>query len=105
MLHVLSCACDAQFIMLYVVCCVLCVNREGLLTFGWIHTHPTQTCFLSSIDMHTQFSYQIMMPEAIAIVMAPSKEPNSGVFTLTPKGMDILSVSQFLLLVDGLCDD
>ena len=29
-----------------------CEGRE-LMTFGWIHTHPTQTCFLSSVDLHT----------------------------------------------------
>lgn len=34
-------------------------------------THPTQTAFLSSVDLHTHSGYQIMMPEAIAIVVAP----------------------------------
>jgi hypothetical protein len=28
-------------------------SRE-LIPMGWIHTHPTQTCFLSSVDIHTQ---------------------------------------------------
>lgn len=28
-------------------------ERE-LYPLGWIHTHPTQTCFLSSVDVHTQ---------------------------------------------------
>jgi len=57
---------------------------------GWIHTHPTQTCFMSSRDLHTHFAYQVMMPESIAIVCAPSKsEPDDwGVFRLTdPPGM------------------
>jgi len=63
-------------------------DKHNLLTIGWIHTHPSQTCFLSSIDLHTHFSYQIMMPEAIAIVMAPSKVPNRGVFHVTPEGLD-----------------
>ncbi|XP_024314813.1 AMSH-like ubiquitin thioesterase 2 isoform X4 [Brachypodium distachyon] len=35
-------------------------------------THPSQTCFLSSIDLHTQYSYQVMFPEAVAIVAAPT---------------------------------
>ncbi|KAI3888705.1 hypothetical protein MKX03_012894 [Papaver bracteatum] len=35
-------------------------------------THPSQTCAMSSVDLHTQYAYQIMLPEAIAIVMAPS---------------------------------
>ncbi|KAI8878288.1 hypothetical protein K501DRAFT_326096 [Backusella circina FSU 941] len=55
-------------------------------------THPTQTCFLSSVDLHTHCSYQLMLPEAIAIVCAPSKDPNFGVFRLTdPPGVDIIS--------------
>ena len=30
---------------------------NSLSVLGWIHTHPTQTAFLSSVDMHTQFGY------------------------------------------------
>ncbi|KAH8592332.1 hypothetical protein B0O99DRAFT_653976 [Bisporella sp. PMI_857] len=61
---------------------------EDLMVLGWIHTHPTQTCFLSSRDLHTHCGYQIMMAESIAIVCAPSKEPSWGVFRLTdPPGM------------------
>ncbi|KAM0525658.1 hypothetical protein ACHAPE_000368 [Trichoderma viride] len=47
-----------------------CMN-EDLLMLGWIHTHPTQTCFMSSRDLHTHAGYQVMMPESIAIVCAP----------------------------------
>ncbi|XP_072410332.1 STAM-binding protein-like isoform X2 [Chiloscyllium punctatum] len=46
-------------------------DRDDLITLGWIHTHPTQTAFLSSVDLHTHSSYQIMLPEAIAIVCSP----------------------------------
>ncbi|KAM7381021.1 hypothetical protein PAMA_012046 [Pampus argenteus] len=46
-------------------------DQHNLLTLGWIHTHPTQTAFLSSVDLHTHCSYQLMLPEAIAIVCAP----------------------------------
>lgn len=42
-------------------CCVPCVFQ----------THPTQTAFLSSVDLHTHCSYQMMLPEAIAIVCSP----------------------------------
>lgn len=52
-----------------------CMN-EDLLMLGWIHTHPTQTCFMSSRDLHTQAGYQVMMPESIAIVCAPKFEPS-----------------------------
>lgn len=30
-----------------------------VLTLGWIHTHPTQDCFLSSVDLHTHHGYQV----------------------------------------------
>lgn len=61
---------------------------EDLMVLGWIHTHPTQTCFMSSRDLHTHCGYQIMMPESIAIVCAPTKNPSWGVFRLTdPPGM------------------
>lgn len=43
-------------------------NYANLVQLGWIHTHPSQTAFLSSVDMHTQFGIQMLMPEAVAIV-------------------------------------
>uniref|UniRef100_A0A914S2N5 MPN domain-containing protein n=1 Tax=Parascaris equorum TaxID=6256 RepID=A0A914S2N5_PAREQ len=46
-------------------------DAHNLITLGWIHTHPSQTAFLSSVDLHTHCSYQLMMPEAVAIVVAP----------------------------------
>ncbi|CAK1545901.1 unnamed protein product [Leptosia nina] len=58
-------------------------DQHNLITLGWIHTHPTQTAFLSSVDLHTQCSYQLMMAEAIAIVCAP-KYNETGYFALTP---------------------
>ncbi|XP_078268884.1 AMSH-like protease [Rhinoraja longicauda] len=61
-------------------------NEHDLITLGWIHTHPTQTAFLSSVDLHTHCSYQLMLPEAIAIVCAP-KHNETTAFCLTPAGM------------------
>ncbi|KAH6896717.1 hypothetical protein B0T10DRAFT_395823 [Thelonectria olida] len=52
-----------------------CIS-EDLLVLGWIHTHPTQTCFMSSRDLHTQSGYQVMMPESVAIVCAPKYKPS-----------------------------
>lgn len=49
---------------------------EDLMVLGWIHTHPTQTCFMSSRDLHTHAGYQVMMPESIAIVCAPRFTPS-----------------------------
>ncbi|XP_013200282.2 STAM-binding protein-like A [Amyelois transitella] len=66
-------------------------DQHNLITLGWIHTHPTQTAFLSSVDLHTQCSYQLMMPEAIAIVCAP-KYNETGYFALTPDyGMNYIA--------------
>ncbi|KAF5616913.1 STAM-binding protein, partial [Fusarium sp. NRRL 25303] len=50
--------------------------KEDLLLLGWIHTHPTQTCFMSSRDLHTHAGYQVMMPESVAIVCAPKFQPS-----------------------------
>nr|CAD1834241.1 unnamed protein product [Ananas comosus var. bracteatus] len=68
------------------------LDGESLSPAGWIHTHPSQTCFLSSIDLHTQYPYQVMLPEAVAIVMAPTDSTrNYGIFRLTnPGGIAIL---------------
>ena len=60
------------------------------LNCSQIHTHPSQTSFLSSVDLHTQLSYQLMLPEAVAIVMAP-KFNQTGFFVLTQNyGLDYI---------------
>ncbi|KAG8045384.1 hypothetical protein GUJ93_ZPchr0008g12995 [Zizania palustris] len=62
-------------------------DTGSLFTLGWIHTHPTQSCFLSSIDLHNHYSYQVMLPEAIAIVMAPTDTTRKhAIFHLTDPG-------------------
>lgn len=77
-------------------------DSKELLTLGWIHTHPTQQCFMSSVDLHTHFPYQLLMAEAIAIVAAPTQTPkyppfscfyiSFGIFRLTdPPGAGIIS--------------
>ncbi|KAL1441186.1 hypothetical protein MTO96_031234 [Rhipicephalus appendiculatus] len=57
-------------------------DELGLDTIGWVHTHPTQTAFMSSVDLHTHCSYQLMLPEAVAIVCSPKYEENK-IFSLT----------------------
>lgn len=61
----------------YVTYCI----ENDLLVLGWIHTHPTQTCFMSSRDLHTHAGYQTMMKESIAIVCAPRYDPS---YVLSP---------------------
>ncbi|KAL5019088.1 hypothetical protein ScPMuIL_004810 [Solemya velum] len=66
-------------------------DNHNLITLGWIHTHPSQTAFLSSVDLHTHCPYQLMMPEAIAIVCSP-KHGQTGIFTMTvEKGLPLVS--------------
>ncbi|KAG6572942.1 AMSH-like ubiquitin thioesterase 1, partial [Cucurbita argyrosperma subsp. sororia] len=71
-------------------------DKRSLFPLGWIHTHPTQSCFMSSVDVHTHYSYQVMLPEAVAIVMAPKDSArNHGIFRLTtPGGMSIIRQCQ-----------
>jgi hypothetical protein len=38
-------------------------EAQGLIMLGWIHTHPSQDCFMSSVDIHTHCAYQTMLPE------------------------------------------
>jgi STAM-binding protein len=40
--------------------------EKDLLCLGWIHSHPQQTCFLSSIDVHTQLGYQVRASAVLA---------------------------------------
>lgn len=64
---------------------------KDLLTLGWIHTHPTQDCFMSSVDLHTHCTYQLLLPEAIAVVISPMFTPNFGIFRVSdPPGMQII---------------
>ena len=55
-----------------------------------MHTHPSQTCFLSSVDLHTHCGYQSILDEAVAIVLSPRFLPTQGVFRLchpSPPGL------------------
>jgi hypothetical protein len=51
-----------------------------LYAFFFFQTHPVQECFLSSIDMHTQASYQSLLAESVAVVIAPKFTPKYVVF-------------------------
>jgi len=66
-------------------------DSQSLLTLGWIHTHPAYEAFLSSVDLHTHCGYQSMLPESIAIVMAPRFKPSYQIFQLTdPYGLKLI---------------
>jgi STAM-binding protein len=34
-------------------------QAQSLFPVGWIHTHPAFDCFLSSVDIHNQYGYQV----------------------------------------------
>eukprot|EP00300_Choanocystis_sp_HF-7_P021209 c20751_g1_i1.p1 GENE.c20751_g1_i1~~c20751_g1_i1.p1 ORF type:complete len:424 (+),score=92.01 c20751_g1_i1:25-1272(+) len=72
-----------------------------VVTLGWIHTHPSQTNFLSSVDLHTQYLHQLMLPEAVAIVVAPTDvHKKVCVYTIpVPEAMDYLSQCRGVLIV------
>ena len=66
-------------------------DNYDLISIGWIHTHPTQSAFMSSIDLHTHYPYQLTLPEAIAIVCAPQKG-EVGIYSLTiPYGLQLIA--------------
>jgi len=66
-------------------------EERSLITLGWIHTHPTQSCFMSSVDLHTHSGFQRMLPESFAVVCAPTSTPNFGIFRLTdPPGLQAI---------------
>ena len=66
-------------------------EAHGLITLGWIHTHPTQTVFMSSVDLHTHLPYQQLLAEAVAIVVSPHSKPHFGYFALTQDGLSALA--------------
>ncbi|KAJ6463283.1 hypothetical protein DFH09DRAFT_958421, partial [Mycena vulgaris] len=66
-------------------------EERRLITLGWIHTHPTQSCFMSSVYLHTHASFQHMLPKSFAVVCAPKSDPKFGIFPLTePPGLQTI---------------
>jgi len=61
-------------------------ERRRLLQLGWIHTHPSQDCFLSAVDVHTHFAFQKDLPEAVAVVVAPRRANAFCAFRVTDAG-------------------
>ncbi|KAF8168791.1 hypothetical protein K438DRAFT_244351 [Mycena galopus ATCC 62051] len=55
-------------------------EERGLITLGWIHTHPSQSCFMSSVDLHTHASFQCMLPESFAVLrhLPPHRSPGAA---------------------------
>ena len=65
------------------------LQQNSCIVLGWIHTHPTQKSFLSSVDFHTHFGYQSLLPEAFAVVYS-IKYASTTFLHLTKYGMKII---------------
>ncbi|CAG5111202.1 Oidioi.mRNA.OKI2018_I69.chr2.g5532.t1.cds [Oikopleura dioica] len=64
-------------------------QHPELIMLGWIHTHPDYQAFLSSVDMHNQYLYQSLLPEALALVVSPNYK-EIGAFRLTETGLTVI---------------
>jgi len=66
------------------------VEGRSLFTLGWIRTHPTQSCFMTSPDLHSLSGFQKMLPASFAVVCAPTSTPTFGIFRLTDPGLQTI---------------
>lgn len=41
------------------------------MVVGWYHSHPSFGCWLSSVDMNTQKSFEQLHPRCVAVVVDP----------------------------------
>lgn len=49
--------------------CLSCGRPETVV--GWYHSHPGFGCWLSSVDINTQQSFEQLTPRAVAVVVDP----------------------------------
>ncbi len=59
-------------------CCVRCLlltlffaSARPESVVGWYHSHPGFGCWLSSVDINTQQSFEQLTPRAVAVVVDP----------------------------------
>jgi 26S proteasome regulatory subunit N11 len=48
---------------------IFCIRPETVV--GWYHSHPGFGCWLSSVDINTQQSFEQLTPRAVAVVVDP----------------------------------
>lgn len=68
------------------------MEESESVVVGWIHSHPTFSSFLSSVDQHTQHRLQKDLAQAFAIVIDQHKQPR--VMRLSPAGMEVVAKCQ-----------
>lgn len=54
-----------QILMIFI-----CIYRPEMVV-GWYHSHPGFGCWLSSVDINTQQSFEQLNPRAVAVVVDP----------------------------------
>lgn len=61
------------------------------MVVGWYHSHPGFGCWLSSVDIHTQHSFERLNPRAVAVVVDPIQSVKGKVvidaFRLIPQAV------------------
>ena len=65
-------------------------NDNNLIEIGWIHTHPTFSAYMSSIDVHQHCFRQKLMHESIAVVCS-IKDNITEIFNMTEDGLNTIA--------------
>lgn len=67
------------------------MDQKNLIALGWIHTHPSQTSFMSSVDLHCHAPFQMMLKEAVAIVCSIKYRESKYFRLVQPHGLNLVS--------------
>jgi len=46
-------------------------TKRSEVVVGWYHSHPSFGCWLSSVDINTQQSFEQLNPKCVAVVIDP----------------------------------
>jgi proteasome lid subunit RPN8/RPN11 len=49
---------------------------------GWYHSHPSLGAFVSSLDFATQKRFQALFPDAVGLVIDPSRQEEMSLFRI-----------------------
>jgi len=67
---------DSEYMINYIDAAAKVGKREPPV--GWYHSHPGFGCWLSGVDVNTQFDNQLYMDPMVAIVIDPKRTMSSG---------------------------
>ena len=57
---------------------------DGMTDLSQIHTHPTQSCFMSSVDLHTHSGFR-SITESFAVIFVLHRRRRQSELTPLPK--------------------